>query len=221
MSDVTTQAQELFGTLDEYLINLADGLARAQEELGQLSAAGAPGRQFTYYVPKLEFELRMDLKVETATSTSGTAVVGKVLKMKPVRLVDAAQTQTSTDIVSIIRGSFVAVPANEGLPATLLEARVEPDASGKPGVVARVRNAAGEPLVGLEVEFNLDRPATQQLSGRAPLPATDVTLAMVKTDAAGEARTGLRLAGGELAKTLVVTVDAGPRLAVLAYEVKS
>ena len=31
MSDVTTQAQDLFGTLDEYLINLADGLAQAQE----------------------------------------------------------------------------------------------------------------------------------------------------------------------------------------------
>ncbi|MFY0572629.1 hypothetical protein ACN28E_53605 [Archangium lansingense] len=220
MSDVTTQAQDLFGTLDEYLINLADGLAQAQEELGQLSAAGAPGRQFTYYVPKLEFELRMDLKVETATQTSGTGAMGKVLKMKPVRVVDAVQTQTSTGIVSVIRGSFVAVPANEGLPATLLEARVEMDASSKPVVVARVRNAAGEPLAGLEVEFNLDRASTQRLSGRAPLPATDVSLAVVATDAAGEARTSLRLAQGELAKTLVVTVDAGPRMAVVAYEAR-
>lgn len=220
MSDVTTQAQDLFGTLDEYLINLADGLAQAQQELGQLSAAGAPGRQFTYYVPKLEFELRMDLKVETQTRTSGTAAVGKVLKMKPVRVVDTAQTQTSAGIVSVIRGSFVAVPANEGLPATLLEAGMAQDTAGRPVVVARVRNAAGEPVVGLEVEFNLDRAGTQRLSGRAPLAATDVSLAVVSTDAAGEARTSLLLASGELAKTLVVTVDAGPRMAVVAYEVR-
>ncbi|KFA91502.1 hypothetical protein [Archangium violaceum] len=221
MSDVTTQAQDLFGTLDEYLINLADGLAQAQQELGQLSAAGAPGRQFTYYVPKLEFELRMDLKVETETRTSGTGVSAKVLKMKPVRVVDTAQTQTSAGIVSVIRGSFVAVPANEGLPATLLEAVMEKDTAGRPVVVARVRNAAGEPVVGLEVEFNLDRAGTQRLSGRAPLAATDVSLAVVGTDAAGEARTNLRLADGELAKTLVVTVDAGPRMAVVAYEAAS
>ncbi|MFE8597729.1 hypothetical protein [Archangium violaceum] len=220
MSDVTTQAQDLFGTLDEYLINLADGLAQAQQELGQLSAAGAPGRQFTYYVPKLEFELRMDLKVETQTRTSGTGLSAKVLKMKPVRVVDTAQTQTSAGIVSVIRGSFVAVPANEGLPATLLEAGMEQDAARQPVVVARVRNAAGEPLVGFEVEFNLDRAGTQRLSGRAPLAATDVSLAVVSTDAAGEARTSLRLANGELAKTLVVTVDAGPRMAVVAYEVR-
>jgi hypothetical protein len=127
-------------------------------------------------------------------------------------------TEASTAIVSVIRGSFVAVPANEGLPATVLEARVEVGAAGVPEVVARVRNAAGEPLTRLEVEFNLDRAATKQLSGQTPLPATDVSRAVVATDAAGEARTSLRIAPGELAKTLVVTVDAGPRMAVLAYE---
>jgi hypothetical protein len=218
MSDVTELAQDLFGTLDEYLISLADGLAQAQEELGQLSAAGAPGRQFTYYVPKLEFELRMDLKVETSSTSTSPVAGGKVLKMRPVRAVDVTTTEASTAIVSVIRGSFVAVPANEGLPATVLEARVEVGAAGVPEVVARVRNAAGEPLTRLEVEFNLDRAATKQLSGQTPLPAPDVSRAVVATDAAGEARTSLRIAPGELAKTLVVTVDAGPRMAVLAYE---
>lgn len=218
MSDATGLAQELFGTLDEYLISLADGLAQAQQELGQMSSAGAPGRQFTYYVPKLEFELRMDLKVETSTTSTSAPAGGKVLKMRPVRAVDVTTTEASTGIVSVIRGSFVAVPANEGLPALLLEARVERGAAGGPELVARVRNAAGEPLPRLEVEFNLDRAATKQLSGHTPLPATDVSLALVATDAAGEARTRLRLAPGELARTLVLTVDAGPRMAVLAYE---
>ena len=37
MSDTVQLAQELFGTLDEYLISLADGLARAQQELGELA----------------------------------------------------------------------------------------------------------------------------------------------------------------------------------------
>lgn len=215
-SDVVAQAEELFGTLDEYLINLAEGLSQAQEELGQLSAAGAPGRQFTYYVPRLEFELRMDLRVET--TSSGPA--GKVLKMRPVRTVDVARTQSNTEIVSIIRGSFVAVPANEGLPVTLLEARVGVGEQGSPRVVARVKNAAGEPLPGVEVEFNLDRKATEKLSGKGPLKETDVTVAVVKTDAAGEASTLLRIASAEQAHTLVLTVDAGGRTALLAYEVR-
>lgn len=218
MSETTQLAQELFGTLDEYLISLADGLAQAQEELGQLASAGAPGRQFTYYVPKLEFELRMDIVVETTTTSTSSPVPGKVLKMRPVRAVDVATTEATTGIVSVIRGSFVAVPANEGLPALMLEAHVARSATGVPEVVARVRNAAGEPLPRLEVEFNLDRAATKQLSGQAPLPETDVTRAVVATDAAGEARTSLKIGKGELAKTLVLTVDAGPRMAVVAYE---
>jgi hypothetical protein len=218
MSDTTQQAQELFGTLDEYLLELADGLAKAQEELGGISAAGAPGRQFTYYVPKLEFELRMDLRVETST-TSGPVANAKILKMRPVRLADVASSQTQTEIVSVIRGSFVAVPANEGLPPVVLDARCVAGAGGVPGVVVRVSNAAGEVLPGVEVEFNLDRRTTQALSGVAPLPGTDVVLAVVRTDAAGEARTTLRLAAGERARLLALTVDAASRTLALSCEV--
>lgn len=218
MSDTTQQAQELFGTLDEYLLELANGLAKAQEELGGLSAAGAPGRQFTYYVPKLEFELRMDLRVETSTTT-GPAANAKILKMRPVRLADVASSQTKTEIVSVIRGSFVAVPANEGLPPVVLDARCVIGDGGVPGVVVRVRNAAGEALPGVEVEFNLDRRTTQSLSGVAPLAGTDVVLAVVRTDAAGEARTTLRVAAGEQARILALTVDAASRTLALSCEV--
>ncbi|RKG55855.1 hypothetical protein D7X30_25245 [Corallococcus sp. AB011P] len=219
MSDTTQQAQELFGTLDEYLLELADGLAKAQQELGGISAAGAPGRQFTYYVPKLEFELRMDLRVETSTTTTGPVATGKILKMRPVRLADVASSQTKTEIVSVIRGSFVAVPANEGLPPVVLDARCVIGDGGVPGVVVRVRNAAGEALPGVEVEFNLDRRTTQSLSGVAPLAGTDVVLAVVRTDAAGEARTTLRVAAGEQARILALTVDAASRTLALSCEV--
>ncbi|RKH44764.1 hypothetical protein D7X96_21175 [Corallococcus interemptor] len=218
MSDTTQQAQELFGTLDEYLLELADGLAKAQQELGGISAAGAPGRQFTYYVPKLEFELRMDLRVETST-TAGTVTNAKALKMRPVRLADVASSQTQTEVVSVIRGSFVAVPANEGLPPVVLDARCVMGDGGVPGVVVRVRNAAGEALPGVEVEFNLDRRTTQTLSGVAPLAGTDVVLAVVRTDAAGEARTTLRVAAGERARFLALTVDAASRTLALSCEV--
>jgi hypothetical protein len=219
MSDTTQQAQELFGTLDEYLLELADGLAKAQSELGTLSSVGAPGRQFTYYVPKLDFELRMDLRVET-TSVSGATSAGKVLKMRPVRLAETATTQTRTELVSIIRGSFVAVPANEGLPPVVLDASVTTDASGLPMVVARLRNAAGEVLPGVEVEFNLDRRMTLSLSGVEPQPGTDVTLAVVKTDASGEARTLVRVADEEKARVLALTVDAAGKTLALSCEVR-
>ncbi|WP_147470170.1 hypothetical protein [Corallococcus sp. AB049A] len=218
MSDTTQQAQELFGTLDEYLLELADGLAKAQQELGGISAAGAPGRQFTYYVPKLEFELRMDLRVETSTTT-GQVTNAKALKMRPVRLADVASSQTKTEVVSVIRGSFVAVPANEGLPPVVLDARCVMGDGGVPGVVVRVRNAAGEALPGVEVEFNLDRRTTQTLSGVAPLAGTDVVLAVVRTDAAGDARTTLRVAAGERARFLALTVDAASRTLALSCEV--
>lgn len=217
MSDTTQQAQELFGTLDEYLLELADGLAKAQAELGALSSAGAPGRQFTYYVPKLDFELRMDLRVETST-TSGTTGI-KVLKMRPVRLAETATTQSTTELVSVIRGSFVAVPANDGLPPVVLDASVSKDATGLPLVTVRVRNAAGEVLPNVEVEFNLDRKATAQVAGIEPSPKTDVTLAVVKTDASGVARTTVRIADDEKARVLALTVDALGRTAALTCEV--
>ncbi|MBZ4421730.1 hypothetical protein [Myxococcus sp. RHSTA-1-4] len=219
MSDTTQQAQELFGTLDEYLLELADGLAKAQAELGAISSAGAPGRQFTYYVPKLDFELRMDLRVETTTVSGPTPTTGKVLKMRPVRLAETATSQTRTELVSIIRGSFVAVPANEGLPPVVLDASVTKDASGLPMVVARLRNAAGEALPNVEVEFNLDRRTTLSLAGVEPHPDTDVTLAVVKTDASGEARTMVRVAVDEKAGVLALTVDAAGKTLALSCEV--
>ncbi len=213
MSEVSTQTQELFGTLDEFLVSIADGIVAAQTELGKMSVGGAPGQQYTYYIPKLDFELRIDLKVET-TST-GTE---KVLKMKPVAMADALRTQA--EIVSVVRGSFVAVPANDGLPALVLDASVT-RVGGVPHVEARVRNAAGELVVGLEVEFNLDRDATRALGGVAPAAGTDVALAVVRTGADGIARTAIVRAGEDAAPVLVFTVDAGPRTTSVSWEVAS
>ena len=66
MSETTT----LLTTIDDYLLSLADGIALAQSELSRSAAAGPPGHQVAYYLPRLDFELRMTLRVTRSEELS-------------------------------------------------------------------------------------------------------------------------------------------------------
>lgn len=215
-------ATEILTTIDDYLISIADGLRYAQAELGRAGAAGASGSQVSYYVPRLDFELKMTLKVVEDTALSGrygrdalSPARDRHLMFSPVNAEQTSRSSFSAEIVSTIRGSFVAVPANDGLPTARLRLVVRPDGADHV-VEAHLRDAVGKPLAGVEVQFNLDRDDSEALSQEAgvrasPLlaPGTALDLGVASTGADGLATATLRVdpaqARGSL---LVLVVDA-------------
>jgi len=221
-------SNDAFSTLDDFLLSLADGITAAQDELTRAGSSGPAGRTHSYHLPRVEFELKMNLRVvEDSTLTARyrslriNRPTDKHLLFKPV----AADAASSTlDIAAVVRGVFVAVPSNNGLPATEIDTSVGADEPRAPIVRVRVRNAAGEPLAGVEVHFNVDREESAtltQATGRAfrLVPGTAFDRSVVTTDAAGLASTTLRIDANQSAVMLALAVDAAGRSETLVYEV--
>ena len=222
----------LLTTIDDYLLSLADGIALAQNELSRTAAAGPPGKQFTYYLPKLEFELRMRIQVTQDQALShryesvrDPAVRDKHLLFSPVNASQSSSSSSSvTEVISTVKGSFVAVPANEGLPAVVLRSRVE--ANGRAVTVfVDATNAAAEPLGGLSVEVNIDRDESETMSADEGVPTLDWTdtwldAGVVRTAPTGEASVLLNIGTAMPAGAhLVLAIDAAQQTEMLVIEV--
>lgn len=230
MSDETT---EILTTIDDYLLSLADGISLAQQELSRSAAVGKPGQQYHYYMPKVDFELRMKVNVvqdetlsERYRSVRPDTARDTHLLFAPAKA-GSTNTTTTTEVISVVKGSFVAVPSNDGLPSVLLRTEVTSGAGGKPQVEVWATNAAGEPISGLEVQFNLDREETAELSGvtdptTALANGTALGDAVVYTDSTGRAATVLILGSGQKGKAsrLAVVIDAASRTELIVYEVQ-
>ena len=221
---------EILTTIDDYLLSLADGIALAQQELSRTAAVGTPGRQYHYYLPKVDFELRMKVNVvqdstlsERYRSVRSESARDTHLLFSPAK---PGNTTSTTEVISIVKGSFVAVPAHDGLPATLLRTEVTSGPGGVPQIEVYATSAAGEPVADLEVQFNLDREETAELSGKSDpstvlAAGTKLRNAVVRTDAGGRAATLLDLDGAQksAADRLAVVIDAASRTELIVYEV--
>jgi len=219
---------DAFSTLDDFLLSLADGISSAQDELARAGSLGPPGRQYAYHLPRVEFELRMNLRVvEDAVLSDRYRSLrlnrsnDKHLLFKPVTSDVASST---LDIAAVVRGAFVAVPANGGLPGTVIRTAVDAGDPRAPIVQVTVGNTAGEPLAGLEVQFNVDREESAALTsvdGRTLVlaPDTGFERGAVTTDAGGVAPSVLRIGSGQGSCMLALTVDAAGRTETLVYEV--
>lgn len=225
-----TDPNDAFSTLDDFLLSLADGVTQAQTELARAGALGPPGQQFTYYLPRVDFELRMNLRVVDDASISARykdirplRPADKHLLFKPV---SAEEASTTLEIAAVVKGAFVAVPANEGLPSTVLRTSIDGSDPKAPIVRVIARNAAGEPISGLAVEFNVDREesrALTQASGGGDLivdPGTRFDRALVNTNADGQASAVLQVPDTQAPGLLALTLDAASRTEVLVYEVR-
>ena len=215
MSDTT----EILSTIDDYLISIADGLRYASDTLSRADAGSLGVR---YYVPKLDFELRMTLRVveDTALSTRykrdvASAAGDRHLLFSPVTPEVSGRSTFSAEIVSTLRGSFVAVPANDGLPPPRLALRVSAEDPRAVRVDALLRDAAGKALPGVEVEFNLDRDDSATLShdtvgaGIALAAGTALDSGAATTGADGRASVILRVDPAQApGSQLVIVVDA-------------
>lgn len=209
-------------TIDELLLSMAEGLVQAQEELGRLRTVddlGRPGP--SYQIPHLEFELRVSARLTEdaaldhryALEATRRATRKKHLLVQPVQPT-AGTGLFQAEIVSTLRGRFVAVPPNGGLPPLTVASEIVRLGPASRRLAVTVTNALGEAIAGLEVHFNLDLAASQALSAAdgvalpALRPGTRLVGGLVRTDAAGRASNELTLDAGEpTGASVVVSVD--------------
>lgn len=158
-TDVDTNTQFLTGSIDDYLLGLADGIQKAQRQLSQMALVIQPGEAaVTYQIPRLEFELKMSLEV--VTPAEGGAG-GPLLRFRPA---SPGRTGASTaDVASTIRGAFVAVPVHAGKPPPNVSISLRRINERSFEVRVLVTSAAGERLSGVDVHFNVDRERSREL----------------------------------------------------------
>lgn len=222
--------EDSFSTLDDFLLSLADGVTQAQAELAQSGALGPVGQKYVYHLPRVDFELRMNLSVVEDAGLSlryrqlrPTRANDKHLLFKPLA---PSETSSTLEVAAVIRGAFVAVPANNGLPPAVLSTELDVSNATAKVLKVRVRNAAGEPLPGVEVQVNLDREESASLTqatGRtfSLAAGTGFSTGVVTTDEQGEARATLTIGSGQAPCLLAVVVDAAEQTETLVYEVQS
>ncbi|MCP4667235.1 MAG: hypothetical protein GY849_12810 [Deltaproteobacteria bacterium] len=201
--DISDQGELLTASVDDYLLSLADSLHQAQKQLSRMKLPAQPGQPaITYQIPRLDFELKMSFEVtkrgEKETAASGGSGTGVTLRARPVGQQQAGAQTTTAEAASIIKGSFVAVPAEGGKPPSVIKTSLERISSRLLKINVDVKSAAGENLSGIQVQFNLDRDLSRTLNKAQGLDIqlqadTDLWDGMVPTDADGNAVTNLHV----------------------------
>lgn len=220
---------DTFSTLDDFLLSLADGVTQAQSELARVGAMGPPGRQFAYHLPRVDFELKLNLRVvEDAVLSKryeplrAARANDKHLMFRP--LPTNGDSSSTLEIAAVVRGAFVAVPANDGLPSVVIRSSVLLDDPRAPVLQLSARNSAGEPVAGLAMEINVDREESMLLSqttGHTLViePGTAFERGLITTDAAGLAQARLNIDKKQGPGLLALVIDAAGRTETLVYEV--
>jgi hypothetical protein len=190
MADKTAM---LTGTIDDYLLGLADGLQKAQTQLNQVSLVMQKDETpITYQIPRLDFELR--LSFEMVTSQDGESARQLLFRTSGG---NSSTRQSTAEATSTIRGTLVAVPRSAGKPQPIIQTTLRRVSSDCLHVVVTMATAAGEKLAGVAVHFNVDRSRSRELTARLsnlpagaspnPLGRTKFHDGVVETDLTGTA----------------------------------
>ena len=232
MADIDTY---LSSTIDDYLLSIAEGIQLAQARLDQLQANGSSqGSSWSYYLPKLEFELKVS--VELTENKQASAKLGdsrlrplddRHLMLRPLGQVQGGtQSQLAVEAASVIRGTFVAIPANAGRPGQVLRSRVTRLGPLEAEFSVEVGDTAGGKQAGVEVHFNIDRDASRQASAAKGLDfdvaaGTWLAEGVVLTDDEGRGATQLTIDPSEPAgRVIVISLDVASRSELVHYEVE-
>lgn len=164
----------LTGSLDDYLLAVADSIHQAQLKLSRMRIPAQPGQpSITYQLPRLDFELKMSFEVAQKSSKEG-GTGGLVLNARPVSAQQASARSSTAEAASIIKGSFIAVPLDGGKPPSVIRTSLYRNSSRSLEITVTVQSATGENLSGVEVQFNIDLDrsyALNQLEGITETPA--------------------------------------------------
>src|SRR6188472_2747058 len=75
-------ARFLTGSVDDYLLGLAAGIQKAQQQMSQQAVMIRPGEAaVTYQIPRVEFELKMSLEVVSPADSGGDGAT--LLRFRP------------------------------------------------------------------------------------------------------------------------------------------
>lgn len=178
--------------IDDYLLSIADSLQRVQLQLNQSKVLSVDGQSFTtYQLPKLDFELRMSIEMDTS-STEGRSVM-KAAPANPSKTTRSSSRSQSVESASIISGSFVAVPSDLGKPPPKIHTFVERFTKTQFKVMIVVQSTVGEYLKDIQVHFNIDKDMSAQL--------------LEEENDSSKKRVGKRLINNAFFKDAIVTTD--------------
>lgn len=220
---------ETFSTLDDFLLSLADGVTQAQAELARAGALGPAGRQLTYQLPRVDFELKLNLRVVEDAALSNRYQSVRVARSSDKHLlfrpVPAEAASATTEVAATVRGAFVAVPANAGLPPVSVESTLVLDDRRAPLLRVRARNAAGEPVASLAVECNIDREESAAISEASGMtlelqPDTAFERSLITTGPEGTASVRLKIGDEQAPALLALVIDAAGNTETLVYQVQ-
>ncbi len=72
----------LTGSIDDYLLAVADGIHQAQLQLSQMRVPALPGQQAVMYqLPRVDFEFKMSFEISTKSGNEGSGVA---LRARPL-----------------------------------------------------------------------------------------------------------------------------------------
>lgn len=213
--------ESILTTIDDYLLSIAEGLHAAQRELDATSSG--TDASYRYYLPKLDFELKMTVELRQRSSSVG-GVPRPILMLRPATASESSSTSTA---VSTVSGSFLAVPnSNPRLKLRAISSLVW-RTPREAAVTVQLRDEAGAPQSGEEVHFNVDKELSalaNQALGMPPGIAADTTFvdAVVTTDENGAATSLLRVSSSEpVGKQLVLVLDAAGQTETIQHSVAS
>ncbi len=205
--------------LDDFLVNLADGLSQAQSRLNRSPVMNALGQEtMVYHIPKMEFELHLHMTTSETSEGNPTGI-------SRLRFTPATKTNSSeqTSATSIVKGVMVSTPASNGLPMPALILSAQKKALRKVQVDVAGNTSDGQPMSSVLVELNIDRELSlklnQQEGRNQPLkPSTSLSQATVTLDNEGKASVQLTIATQEKAKQLIaITADFAAATETLLY----
>lgn len=206
--------RQLAQPFDVYLLALADSIYQAQRQLNQLVVEAQPGQPtVSYQLPRVDFEFKVSFSLEERRQSES----GRPANQLAITPVDGTNVRSSSaSMVSTIKGAFVSVPATGGKPAPALATTVQRSSSksGSPfTLTARAYAVSGENLPGVEIQFNINRQLSKQLSVAAGAgdgalkPGTTIDYGVRTTNANG------------IAQVLLTFDDAEPAGACVAVQV--
>lgn len=208
----------LSGSIDDYLLGLADGIQKAQRQLSQMALVVQPGEApVTYQIPRIDFELKMSFEM-TAAAGEDRSASGATLRFRPAGTRRGSTATTSTEASSTIRGAFIAVPVHGGKPPPVIRTTLRRVTGRKLELTVSVSSAAGERLAGVDVQFNIDRELSKTLVPLADAKLATATFDNSPMDGASFDQPAELLPGTKFWDGLVTTGEDGQAVGVLLVD---